>query len=631
MINRSNFAAQHSLFRAYDIRGAREYFTSEFIQALGETFAQLYKSQKFKVQDKDIALDAEQIPNYDIRTVVIGYDVRCDSDIIAQTLANILHQHGLQVIRLGLITTPMMAFWAEHYDGHGIMVTASHSAKDTLGIKWMVGNASPSSADIARVYQSLVNNDVVTALNNKNNITQHSSQQLFHTPNSSLIKSPIFLPTNNVATAYINAIAHVFTRITRPNDELETDNRATLSKLNLTVVIDCMNGATSNIAQPLFMRFCKQVIMLNDTPDGNFPTGNPDPTEPNRLAELQQTVIINEADIGLAFDGDGDRLMIVDNRGKVVLPDHLLYLLATVAMTERPESTDNLNAPKILFDVKCSHHLPRLLVELGATPIMSKTGSSLMRRQLQSSATDIIFAGELSGHFIFNDSYFIIYDDAMYAGLRLLHWLAHTATVSNINGYIEFDAVSDNKPKYKTTFLPKDVWGQPKPVTSPYQLTDITQNLPILISTADQYLPLPDNGNANCAIVEHLAEFCRYLQHLVDESTSLKVPVTKRSNRAVSALTISSCTCFSTGQYITREQALRLLPVGTQLSCIDGVRLDFTRGFGILRKSNTSNSLTVRFAGDSAADLKEVQAHFVALSYSFDKNLAEQIAAITHD
>lgn len=605
------FAAQHSLFRAYDIRGARQYFTPDFVCALGESFVQLYQSQSHPHTHNS----PSKTP-----TVVIGYDVRYDSDAIARMLAHILNERELTVINLGLITTPMMAFWAEQYDGHGIMVTASHSAKDTLGVKWLVANTSPNGADITALYKSLSVTHIakMTGLqknndNNKSLNAQTDTSQSSTSPTSRIIS----LPVNTVVMTYIKAIAQVFTRIYSQHDKPAADKDLPLSKLNLTIVIDCMHGATSNIAHSLFKRFCRQVIMLNDIPDGNFPAGNPDPTEPNRLAELQQTVIITQADIGLAFDGDGDRLMIVDNSGKVVTPDHLLYLLAQVAMVERPITTPNSAAPQVIFDIKCSHHLSTLLTGLGAMPVMSRTGSSLMRQQLQAANSHAIFAGELSGHFIFNDGYFIVYDDAMYAGLRLLHWLAHTPTTCDIKVQADFH----NKSQADSEMIARqtDIWGEMKPATAPCQLTDITRSLPLLVSTADHYLPLPDTALTSCSIVQHLAEFCHYLQHLVDnfptKHTASLSPTTK-------------CQCFNNRPRTTTAQAQLLLPAGTRLSCIDGVRLDFERGFGVLRQSNTSHSLTVRFAGDSIADLREVQARFVALCRPFDDYLATQIAAL---
>lgn len=572
-----SFAAQQSLFRAYDIRGSRQHFTDGFIHALGHAFAHLYQSQQ-SIHNGNIDVSNCQSDN-DKTIVVIGYDVRDSSDSMAQTLADILSQHGLQVIQLGLVTTPMMIFWAEQYQGHGIIATASHSAKDILGIKWLVNHASPSSADIQTLYQQL------TSYDGQNLFSSNIAKAIYHKQQH--------LPAAQVVNAYADAIKQVFKQIYHP------DSQTPSSKLDLVVVIDCMHGATSNIAKPLFAHFCRRVIMLNDTPDGDFPSGNPDPSEPQRLKQLQQNVLIHQADIGIAFDGDGDRLMVVDNNGKVVTPDHLLYLLAKIAIIERPQLlVASLSSAQVLFDIKCCHHLPKLITELGATPVISKTGSSLMRQQMQDSDGQIIFAGELSGHFIFNDSRFILYDDAMYAALRLLHWLAKPQLVKSNHAS---------------------------------NLADIIKGLPVIVSTADHYLPLPESMMSDCSIVQQLARFCRYLQQLVQATLA---PVTSAAfidqphPQAVVACAPSLCTCSTKSQSMTLEQAQALLPVGTKLSCIDGVRLDFAHGFGVLRQSNTSQNLTVRFAGDSIDDLIDVQTRFAALCRPFDAQLAAQILAI---
>ena len=585
-----SFAAQQSLFRAYDIRGSRQQFTNDFIQALGHAFAHLYQlqqnidSKKHSAKNSKISSENNRQSTNEKTIVVIGYDVRCDSNTIAQALAHILSQQGIQVIQLGLVTTPMMIFWAEQYQGHGIIVTASHSAKDILGVKWLVNHISPSSTDIQALYHQL---GIDYAQN----------------PSLDSIAKPIYhkqqqLPTQQVASAYSDAITQVFKQIyqhnNQPLNQTAEDSQLPSSKLDLVVVIDCMHGATSNIAKPLFTHFCEQVITLNDTPDGDFPAGNPDPTEPQRLKQLQQSVLLHQADIGIAFDGDGDRLMVVDNKGKVVTPDHLLYLLATVAVNQRPQPlNESLSNAQVLFDIKCCHHLPKLITELGATPVISKTGSSLMRQQIQQSGGQIIFAGELSGHFIFNDSYFILYDDAIYAALRLLHWLA------------------------------KPLPAEPNCARN---LADIIDALPIIVSTADHYLPLPETADTDCSIVQQLARFCQYLQQLVHATSAAFI--TQPDPQAIISCAPLLCTCSAKSQYMTLEQAQKLLPVGTKLSCIDGVRLDFARGFGVLRQSNTSQNLTVRFAGDSIADLIDIQTRFAALCRPFNEHLARQILAI---
>ena len=599
------FAKQHSLFRAYDIRGSRQYFTDDFVQALGYAFAHLYHIQQDSDNKKNI--------------VVIGCDVRHDSDVIAQNLATILIQCGLKVIQLGLITTPMMVFWAEQYQGHGIIVTASHSAKDILGIKWLVNHQSPSVEDIQTLYQQVIHQQLIErSLDNsmleKSGLPKDGLQETgfeitdfqkvivkednqigykaLSTPRY-VVHNPIsnqqmFLSPEQVAAHYIDAIVQVFKAL------YPHDNQSFLTKLDLVVVIDCMHGATSHIAPQLFDRFCHRVITLNDTPNGDFPAGNPDPTEPHRLKQLQKSVINHQADIGIAFDGDGDRLMIVDNIGKVVTPDHLLYLLAKVILIERPVACTQLQSPpQILFDIKCSHHLRKLLTELGAEPIISKTGSSLMRQQIQDSAGQIVFAGELSGHFIFNDSRFIVYDDAIYAALRLLHWLA----AGNSNSL--------------------------NPTTN---LANIIYQLPNIVSTADHYLPLPVSTSTDCSIIEQLTRLCVYLQQLIKVTAPLP---TQAEYQVLSTCQRTLCSCSIKSLPISIEQAKDLLPIGTTLSCIDGVRLDFAHGFGVLRQSNTSHNLTARFAGDSMAYLQDIQAKFAALCRPFDENLAAQIVAIS--
>ena len=577
-----SFAAQHSLFRAYDIRGSRQHFTDDFIHALGNAFAYLYQAQP-SIYRENIGENSSRSTN-EKTIVVIGHDVRDGSGSMAQIFADILSQHGLQVIQLGLVATPMMIFWAEQYQGHGIIVTASHSAKDILGVKWLVNHISPSSADIQTLYQQLA------SYNSQNSSVKTNDQPVRYKQQQ--------LPANQVTSAYSDAITQVFKQIHQHNNQLlnQTKEGSQLpsSKLDLVVVIDCMHGATSNIAKPLFTHFCQSVIMLNDTPDGDFPAGNPDPTEPQRLKQLQQSVLLHQADIGIAFDGDGDRLMVVDSRGKVVTPDHLLYLLAKIAVIESPQTLKTSRPyPQVLFDIKCCHHLPKLISEIGATPVLSKTGSSLMRQQMQQSDGQITFAGELSGHFIFNDSRFILYDDAMYAALRLLHWLGKSQGTQS---------------------------------TRTKSLADIIKGLPVIVSTADHYLPLPKTIANDCSIVQQLARFCQYLQQLVHATSAASIH--QLNPQAVVACAPSLCTCSQQSQSTTLEQAQTLLPVSTKLSCIDGVRLDFARGFGVLRQSNTSQNLTVRFAGDSIDDLIDVQTRFAALCRPFNKTLAMQILAI---
>ena len=172
-----SFAAQHSLFRAYDIRGSRQHFTDDFIHALGNAFAYLYQAQP-SIYRENIGENSSRSTN-EKTIVVVGHDVRDGSGSMAQIFADILSQHGLQVIQLGLVTTPMMIFWAEQYQGHGIIVTASHSAKDILGVKWLVNHISPSSADIQTLYQQLASyNSQNSSVKTNDQPVRYKQQQL---------------------------------------------------------------------------------------------------------------------------------------------------------------------------------------------------------------------------------------------------------------------------------------------------------------------------------------------------------------------------------------------------------------------------------------------------------------------
>lgn len=499
------FLPQQKLFKAYDIRGEWRLFTDDFIVAVANVFADLFA-------------------NANAPDVVIGYDVRQGSPELAMMCKLAIEQQGINVHWLGQVTTPLMAFTANQYSGNGIMITASHSEKHINGIKWLVNHESPSSDDIKKLFAKLAEQP----------ITFPNLDVAWLNDNLAKISTDI-----DYFAGYQHAMQQAIANINQQIGQYPI-NAITPKKL----VIDCLNGATSQFAQSLFESFGYECVMLNAKADGNFPKGNPDPTEFGRLTELSQAVIQEKADLGLAFDGDGDRIMVMDSHGQMLSPDNLLFLLANIAL-EEVQKNKQLPA-EIIFDVKCSHHIPNLLNERGAIAIMEKTGSSLMRKSLQNQSRFSIFAGELSGHFLFNDGYFVLHDDAMYAGVRLLNWLQR----------------------------------QPLPLTA------IIQQLPNSISTADMYLPIasPEVG-----------------QNLVNQLITLS----KKPFRM-----------------------LKLRFAVRQISTIDGLRLDFNNGFGVLRKSNTGNFLTVRFAGNTLTDLQHIQSVFVKLCQSVDKNLAEQVANI---
>lgn len=219
------FLPQHPLFKAYDIRGEYLYFTDDFTHCLSLGFAQLYRAQA-------------------ARQMVIGYDVRRGSLAIAQQLAIAMVQSGIEVIWLGLVTTPLMAFCAKQHEGHGIVVTASHSPHHIAGIKWLVAEQSPSSADIQALYDSLRHLPIRPPTPQQLHKLWQTYQPKLRTP-----KQPISQP-------YLSNIQHALQHIN------QTPQIHPLAK---RVVIDCLNGATSQLVHTVFPPFVKELIVLNDT------------------------------------------------------------------------------------------------------------------------------------------------------------------------------------------------------------------------------------------------------------------------------------------------------------------------------------------------------------------------------
>lgn len=552
------FSDQRALFKAYDIRGERALFTAQFTAALSDALARQF------------------VHHANVSQVVIGFDARHYSETLAKQMASSFQAYGFEVIWLGLVTTPLMAFWANQYQGHGVIATASHSEPHINGIKWLINSQSPSSEQIQEVYQQLFDYSSDTERIADKNSAKVNSKPGTALPNPT--PQQTLLPKKDILNLYINKAVEAITRInqsrlkaTLPACQPNIEPEASAFK----VVIDCLNGSTGLFAEAFYTAhpcLCSEVILLNANTDGNFPKGNPDPMEYNRLHELSAAVVNHKADLGLSFDGDGDRLMVVDSSGQPLVADHLLYLLSRVAIEDHFKSTacNNSDAcsPTVIFDVKCSHHLPTLIQQAGAQAQMSKTGSSILRRALQakkdSTESHILFAGELSGHFIFNDGYFLLHDDAMYAGLRLLNWLHH----------------------------------------QPRTLSEIIDTLPEMVSTPDVYLPLADYSYSVSQDTT-LSEDQQSSQPILDKLSAL----CQKLQSNIKDLPVS-------------------LPSDARLTCIDGLRLDFTNGFGIIRSSNTSNSLTVRFAGDSLSDLTQIQGYFVSLCQSISQDLANQVANI---
>ena len=283
-------------------------------------------------------------------------------------------------------------------------------------------------------------------------------------------------------------------------------------KLNKTkkikVVIDCGNGAAGCVAPELFRKLGCEVINLFSEIDGNFPNHHPDPGKLENLQDLIATVKKESADLGLAFDGDGDRVGLVTGKGEVVFPDKIMMLFAK-------DILENNNGGQIIYDVKCSNSLAKIIEDCGGEPIMSPTGHFHIKNALR--RTNALLAGEMSGHIFFNDNWYG-FDDGHYAGVRIIDLINR----------------------------------------SHYSIDEMISKLPELFSTPELNIHVSDDNKFD--IVKRFADEC-----------SLD------------------------GRKIT----------------IDGLRIEFENGWGLLRASNTTPKLVLRFEGNSENDLNSIQKNFM--------------------
>lgn len=352
-----------TLFKAYDIRGIiGETLDPVVAYRLGFAFARL-------------AIERERAQ--DSRSVAIGRDGRLSGPSLMAGLAAGLRAGGLHVIDVGRVTTPMVYFAAYALKtGSAIAVTGSHNPPNYNGFKLMLHGETLHGESIQQLYRYA---------------------QAVGTPEPQTTVSAPPIVIEDVAERYIDRIVSDV-RLARP----------------LRVAVDAGNGVAGAYAPRLFERLGCAVVPLYCEVDGNFPNHHPDPADPDNLQALIDCLRQGEADIGLAFDGDGDRLGVVTADGQIIWPDRQLILLARAVLTERPGAT-------ILFDVKCSRHVERAITEAGGRSLMWRTGHSLIKAKLRE--TGAALAGEMSGHIFFNDRWYG-FDDGLYAGARLLEVLS---------------------------------------------------------------------------------------------------------------------------------------------------------------------------------------------------------------
>ncbi|HLE00159.1 MAG TPA: phosphomannomutase/phosphoglucomutase [Bdellovibrionota bacterium] len=351
-----------SIFREYDIRGiAGKDLTAEFATALGEAYAHYIAA---RLRDKPANARSAI-------TVSVGWDCRLSSDGYAAALIAGLARGGLDVVRLGVCPTPVTYFSVFHLnlDG-GIMITGSHNPADYNGFKLSIGKETLHGSQI---------------------------QDLRIIMEEHLRAKPVPRRAGKISDCAI---------IPPYIDHLVSGARHLKKK---KIVIDAGNGTASTVAPELFSRLGAAVIPLYCEIDGRFPNHHPDPTVPANLKVLVETVRREGADFGVAFDGDSDRIGLVDDTGRIVFGDELMVIFARDILKEHPGAT-------IISEVKCSHRLYNDIAKNGGRGIMWKTGHSLIKAKMRE--TGAALAGEMSGHMFFADRYFG-YDDAIYAALRV--------------------------------------------------------------------------------------------------------------------------------------------------------------------------------------------------------------------
>lgn len=343
------------IFRAYDIRGdVRTQLTPEAAFVIGRALAEA----RFAAGE----------------TVVIGRDARDHSPLIAQNLIEGLTLQGVHVVDLGQITTPMLYFalFRHEFDG-GVMVTGSHNPIFDNGLKICRKTQSFLGADIQAVY--------------------HRTKEPFE-PASERGK----VRSLDVTQDYIDDIVSRVSAVSK-----------------LSMVIDAGNGVAGPFAQRLMSHYATDLTCLYCEPDGSFPNHHPDPSVPKNLEDCRRLVIEKGAAIGLGFDGDGDRLGVIDRDGTIIPADRLIVLFAREILARRTGAT-------IIGDVKCSKFTFDDIAVHGGTPVMSKTGHALIKAKIRE--TGAALAGEMSGHFFFEDRWFG-FDDALYAAARLVEIAAN--------------------------------------------------------------------------------------------------------------------------------------------------------------------------------------------------------------
>ncbi len=449
-----------SIFLAYDIRGiVGDTLTRDMVYELGRAIG-------------SEAYDQGQ------QTIIMARDGRLSSEGLSAALCQGLQESGRDVLDIGMVPVPVLYF-ATHALGSnsGVMLTASHNPADYNGLKIVINGEALSGEAIQQLRQRVATGD--------------------------LLQGEGTYQTQDLAPDYIARI----TQDVQPARSLK-------------VVVDCGNGVAGTLAPLLLKELGCEVIELHCEIDGNFPNHHPDPGKPENLADLIQQVKRQKADLGVAFDGDGDRLGVIDSNGKIIWPDRLLMLFAADVLSRQPGGD-------IIYDVKSTRSLAGYILSHGGRPLMWKTGHSLMKAKLKE--TGALLAGEMSGHIFFKERWYG-FDDALYASARLLEILSIDMRSSE----------------------------------------EVFAELPAHTSTPELIMEMPEGDHHE--LVKKIINLAHFEK-------------------------------------------------STKLITIDGLRVEFDNGWGLVRPSNTIPAITFRFEAINKAELNEIQEEFRQLLKKIDPDL----------
>ncbi|HMM55345.1 MAG TPA: phosphomannomutase/phosphoglucomutase [Candidatus Desulfobacillus sp.] len=436
------------IFKAYDIRGiVGKTLTRASVLSIGRAIGSEARARR-------------------VKAVVVGRDGRLSGPELARALAEGICASGVDVIDIGMVPTPLGYFAAHHLKtGSAVMVTGSHNPPDYNGFKIMLAGDTLHSTAITALRQRLVDGRLAEG---------HGT-----------------LRRRDVRADYLERVVSSV-GLSRP----------------MKIVVDCGNGVAGALAPALFRRLGCQVVELYCDVDGNFPNHHPDPSKPDNLKDVIRALRETDAELGLAFDGDGDRLGVVTKDGEIIYPDRQLMLFAADVLARNPGA-------QIIYDVKCSRNLARAIRHQGGRPLMWMTGHALIKAKLKETGAPL--AGEMSGHTFFAERWYG-FDDGLYAGARLLEIVSR---------------------------WPDANWP--------------LKHLPNALSTPELNLKMRE-GEPHALVAE----------------------------------------LRKTARFEAAEEIITL----------DGLRVEYADGFGLMRASNTTPVLVLRFEADDQAALDRIRADF---------------------